>query len=141
MSDVTVQIKGLDDLKRSLKQFPINVQKNILVASIRAEASHIAKVAKSKVPKKSGNLKRAIKVKKRRTKNKSYIKFSIGLTIGNSAKHDGFYGHIVEFGSSKMSAQPFMRPAYEQSKDNAISSVTTKMKQRIDKEILKVSRA
>jgi HK97 gp10 family phage protein len=92
------EYKGLKELTKALKAFPENVQKNILTSSIRAAASTIQKEAKKNVPVKTGNLKKSIVVKKRKT-TKTRIRFSIGIKRGT--KEDAFYGHIIEFGRSK----------------------------------------
>ena len=57
------------------------------------------------------------------------------VSMDEKTKEDAFYGHILEFGSSKMAASPFMRPALESKAGEAINDVKKKMQQRIDKEI------
>lgn len=127
------EIKGLKELSKALKAFPENIQNNILNSAIRAGIVTIQKEAKKNVPKREGILKKAIVIKKRRPKNKNMIKYQLGIRQGS--KDDAYYGHIVEFGSSKMEAKPFMRPALESKADEVINEVRKKMQQRIDKEI------
>lgn len=134
MSNTTsIKIQGLQELKNELKQFAPRVQKNILTSSIRAEASNVQKIAKKLAPKDTGNLKKSIKVKKRRTKNKNSIYFTVGLSFGKSSKNDGWYGRLVEFGTSKTKAQPFFRPAFDGLKTTGLQNIQKKMKQNIDK--------
>ena len=127
------EIKGLKELSKALKAFPENIQNNILNSAIRAGIVTIQKEAEKNVPKREGILKKAIVIKKRRPKNKNRIKYQLGIRQGS--KDDAYYGHIVEFGSSKMEAKPFMRPALESKADEVINEVRKKMQQRIDKEI------
>ncbi len=127
------EIKGLKELSKALKAFPENIQNNILNSAIRAGIVTIQKEAKKNVPKREGILKKAIVIKKRRPKNKNMIKYQLGIRQGS--KDDAYYGHIVEFGSSKMEAKPFMRPALESKADEVINEVRKKMQQRLDKEI------
>lgn len=126
------EVKGMAELTRALKAFPSNVQKNILNSAIRAAASSIQKEAKKNALVRTGKLKKDIIIKKRRTTN-TRIRYSIGIRRGT--KEDAFYGHILEFGSSKMAASPFMRPALESKAGESINDVKKKMQQRIDKEI------
>ena len=127
------EIKGLKELSKALKAFPQNVQNNILNSAVRAGAVTIQKEARKNVPKRKRKLEKAIVIKKRRPKNKNRIKYQLGIQQGT--KDDAYYGHIVEFGSSKMEAKPFMRPAFESKADEVKNEVRKKMSQRIDKEI------
>ncbi|AXX89340.1 hypothetical protein CKA55_07495 [Arcobacter suis] len=127
------EIKGLKELSKALKAFPQNVQNNILNSAVRAGIVTIQKEAKKNVPKRKRKLEKAIVIKKRRPKNKNQIKYQLGIKQGG--EDDAYYGHIVEFGSSKMQAEPYMRPALESKADEVINEVRKKMSQRIDKEI------
>ena len=133
------EIKGLKELSKALKAFPENIQNNILNSAIRAGIVTIQKEAKKNVPKRKRKLEKAIVIKKRRPKNKNMIKYQLGIRQGS--KDDAYYGHIVEFGSSKMEAKPFMRPALESKADEVINEVRKKMQQRIDKEIVRSKNA
>lgn len=132
MDAVTVNIEGLTDVKRALSVLPERIQKNILTAGVRAVASDISKSAKRLVHKDSRDLEKSIIVKKRRSRSKNYVWFTVGI---NAKKYNVYYGHMVEFGTSTMKEEPFMRPAFEQNKQKAISMMTTKIRSRIDKEI------
>lgn len=46
---------------------------------------------------------------------------------------DLFYGRFHEFGTVKMPARPFLRPAIEDNKQAAIDAIARRLKQRIDK--------
>lgn len=127
------EIKGLKELSKALKAFPQNVQNNILNSAVRAGTVTFQKEAKKNVPKRKRKLEKAIVIKKRRPKNKNQIKYQLGIKQGG--EDDAYYGHIVEFGSSKMQAEPYMRPAFESKADEVINDVRKKMQQRIDKEI------
>lgn len=144
------EIKGLKELSKALKDFPKNVQNNILTSAIRSGATTIQKEAKNNVAVDTGLLKKSIIVKRRRSK-KEIIKFSIGIRRIKDAREwfekkqnskyfkekpkDAYYAHMVEFGTSKMEAKPFMRIALEAKAEEVIGEVRKKMQQRIDKEI------
>jgi len=141
---MSVTVTGMKDLQKALKQFPKNVQKNICVGATRAVASEIAKDAKQHAPVRSGDLKRSIKVVKRKTRDESKIRFSIGAggkikwkVKGEQNSAIPYYAHMVEFGTSKMAAQPFMRPAFEGQGPKGIKFYKDYAGKRIDKEIAK----
>jgi len=51
-------------------------------------------------------------------------------------KTHAFYGRFVEFGTSKMAAKPFLRPAYDAARAKAVQAV----KERMAAELKKVSK-
>lgn len=132
MSDI--EISGIDEILKKLKVLPDRVQKNVVTGAIRAGASSISKEAKTLVPKDSGTLKKSIGVVKRRSKNKNIISFSVAPL----KKKDGWYAHFLEFGTIKMPAHPFMRPAFEKKGNETIEEAKKYMIKRIDKEIKKL---
>ena len=127
-----------EKLLKALKQFPTNIQKNVMTGAVRAGAKVVGDEVKQNVPIDSGNLKKSIGIVKRRTKNKSIIMFSV--TPRKGGKYDGWYGKFLEFGTSKMNAVPFMRPAYENQSNQSIKATKEYLAKRIDKEILKARR-
>ncbi len=136
MSDVKISVKteGIDEILRKLKRLPERVQKNVVVGAVRASAKPIIKEARLLVPVRTGTLKKSIGIKKRRSKEKNIISFSVAPL----SKKGGFYGKFVEFGTKKMSAHPFLRPAFEKKGEDSISSAKEYMRKRIDKEIAKL---
>jgi HK97 gp10 family phage protein len=122
-------------LLESLKQFPINIQKNVITGAVRAGAKPILTAAKANVPVDTGNLKKSLGTTKRKTEDKNIVRFSISPRRGGNS--DGFYGHMIEFGTSKMVAQPFLRPAFENQDNESIKAVSEYLAKRIDKEIEK----
>lgn len=135
MVDVDIDTK---DLLKALHKFPENVQKNIMNGAIRSAAAGISKAAKQRAPAgETGLLKKSIGVVKRRSKSKNIVSFSVTPRL---KKEHGYIGYFHEFGTSKMAAHPFMRPAFEAEGPNAIGFVRAYMKKRIDKEIEKSKR-
>ncbi len=135
---ISADVTGTDALLKALKQFPENIQKNVMTGAVRAAAKPIIDDARANVPVDSGNLKKSIGVVKRKSDDKTKIHFSV--TPRKGGKNDGFYGHMIEFGTSKMAAQPFMRPAFEKQDQQSIEAAKKYMAKRIDKEIEKAKR-
>lgn len=63
-----------------------------------------------------------ITVKKLSTKRIEAFKTKHGKS-GAKNPNDPFYWRFVEFGTSKMPAKPFLRPAFEQSKHQAAKAI------------------
>ena len=103
---VDVKIEGLDELRHRLKSFA-NPEPIIKVA-LEQSGEHLRSAIQAITPVgATGNLQEAI-VKGEVIDGK--------ILIGPSQKGPAFRAHFVEFGTSKMSAKPFMRPAFEQQK-------------------------
>ena len=146
-------------LLEALKQFPQNIQKNILVGAVRAGTKPLVDAARANVPVDEGILKKSIGTVKQKTKDKSMVHFSVApltkkihlLQDRRNEKHYN-YGNIVEvgregnnwakkeFGTSTSAAQPLMRPAFESQDRQSIEAVKEYMAERIDKEIEKARR-
>ncbi len=139
-----VKITGLDELKKDLKKLSEKTRKSIVVSSLRSGAVTFRQSARSLAPAKSGILKKAITVKKIRTKDRSIVKFITAWTQqrggknavaqGSGTRNDAYYGHFVEYGTVHQSAQPFIRPAYDIDKSSVTGAITKQMAKRITKE-------
>ena len=135
MIDFDAQAGGIDKILRKMKALPGRIQNNILVGGVRACAKPIIKEAKRNAHKDSGALIKSIGVVKIRMRDKNIILFTIAPRL---KKKHGYLAHFHEFGTSKMAAQPFMRPAFENKGEEAINALKEYMKKRIDKEISKL---
>lgn len=125
-------------LSAALKEFPQNIQKNVLDGAVRAGANVIVQAAKENVPKKTRNLEKSIGINKRRTKDKSFSWSTVSPRRGG--RNDGFYGHMVEYGTSKSAANPFMRTAFDSHNQESIEAARAYIASRIDKEVEKARR-
>lgn len=133
MVEAVIDVKALH---KALQQFPVRVQSNIMVGAIRAGAAMLAKEAQLRAPKETKKLSKSIQAVKRKSE-KSYIVF---FTVAPRLKKPhGYLAHFHEFGTSKMVATPFMRPAYDTKGGDVIEAVKTYMAQRIDNEIVKAN--
>ena len=121
-------------LIETLQKFPKNIQKNVMVGAVRAGANVIRDEARRKVPIKTGTLKKSIVSIQRKAKQ-GEIKFSV--TPSKGGKNSGWYAHFVEFGTSKMTAKPFMRPAFEQSNNESLEASKKYIAERIPQELAK----
>ena len=139
---------SLKNLKKALRQFPKNVQKNIANGAIRAGCKPILFKAKSLVPFEQGDLEKSIKIRKRKSKNKNMVHYSV--SAGNfvqtvKGKQKIFYAAYVEWGHTSKNgkatmAYPFMRPAYEMEAHKCIDATKAYYLKRIDKEIAKLKK-
>lgn len=157
-----VKFEGMEEVMKSLKQLPKNLQNRVLVDATREMGAEIALQAREYVSVDEGALRDSIGLTRRKMRTKGLITFSIsprtdvlrkGLKaqdvekVTRVSKETGFkyttwdnYGGWVEFGNSKMPAHPYLRPAYELKGENSIRVFTDYVAQRLDKEIEKARR-
>lgn len=137
----TVKLQGFAELAAKLKELPQNISKNALRAGVSAGAVVIKNEAKRSVPVDTGTLKRAIYHKQAREQSNQYKQvFIVGVKSGKryqkvgkkQRNFDAFYWRFIEFGTRFISARPFLRPAFEKKKFEAIEAIKNKLKQRID---------
>jgi HK97 gp10 family phage protein len=147
-------IKGLSELSAALKELPLRIARNALRQSVARGAVVIRDEAKAKAPVSSGpsapgdtlpgTLKRSIVIKHDRerstpTSQTYVVAVRHGKQYRNQGKkgnrsQDAYYWRWVEFGTVKMSARPFMRPAFETQKEAAVQEIARVLAERIAQE-------
>ncbi|MDE3838658.1 hypothetical protein C0966_04545 [Bacillus methanolicus] len=117
-----MQLEGMEQLLRQIERLGQKVDTQIEEKALKEGAEFLKDKIKENVPVRTGNLKENIVVSD--VKNGS-------IDIGVDQQGDAFYGHFLEFGTSKMSAKPFMGPAFESNKQ----TVQEKMSEVIKREL------
>ena len=150
-----VKVSGLKELNQALKQLPDRVAKNVLRGATSAGAAVIRKEARIKAPVYTGSvaeghpppgtLRRAI-YQKQIAELSGLLKqvFYVGVRRGKGQHDkkgrtlDAWYWRFVEFGTAKMSAIPFLRPAFEAKKQEAVDAIKNYLAERIPREVEKL---
>ena len=139
--DISVEIEGLDDLTQQLKRLEslakqktltykamffatkpmLDEVKRLAPKAEKAYYRYYRKNGKSRVLQTPGKLKKSIK--RRRVKLDS----SIGVAVysgpikhGEAKKYNVFYWRFLEYGTPKMPAFPFIRPAFDHKKEESL---------------------
>jgi HK97 gp10 family phage protein len=152
----TIAIQGFEDFKRQLAALPGRIGRNVLRGGVNAAATVIRKEVVLRAPEytgpvaeghpPAGTLKKAIYQKQIAELSSAVNQtFYVGVRQGKRQQAvkrgksvvnlDAFYGRFVELGTSKMSARPFLRPAFEASREAAIEAMRAYMADRIPKEL------
>lgn len=93
-------VKGIEDWTKKLNELTPRMQKNVFTSAVNGGASKYIKIARRNLGGGYTTLKKSLKSKKRRSP-KGRIKITVYPEQGKGAKNDGWYAHIVEFGSYK----------------------------------------
>lgn len=146
---IQIKVTGLSDLDRQLRAFGPKLAERGLRAMNYAGAKVILDAARAAAPVRTGLLRANIVTIKRRSPRNAFTHSvalkSVRLTYGNTklnkklrrvgkkytADGPAFYGKFIEFGSSKMEARPFLRPAFY----NAVPAAVEAMKARLAKAV------
>lgn len=141
MMAVSFKIEGGADLSRRLLELNDKLQKKILRSAVVAGAQVIKKrakqIARSKGIEDTGALIRNIAGKVEKQRNPEYVQINIGVRHGKpnpkaKRQDDPFYWHMHEFGTSKMAARPFIRPAFEETKEEALGAMVERVKKGLE---------
>lgn len=107
-----VKIEGLEELKKTLQDVMPREATNILRRTTLTIASAVRDEVRTKAPVNTGALRRAIKSKRDRG-TKTSISASVIADAGGGRSGRGYHWHFLEFGTVKMTAQPFIVPTVE----------------------------
>lgn len=161
----TVQVVGLNELLTKLKTLPAELASK-RGGPVRAALFQAAKVvrdeARQDAPRRTGSLAANIVAKRNphpeaHRANEEYgimvssIKRKYADTarnrrkgrVGKSYRVAGpaYYWRFLEFGTRKMTARPFLRPAFDRTKSHALDVFTRALASGIDKLVAKLGRA
>ena len=160
MSDFSVQIQGLSELNQALSELPQRLARNVLRGSVAAGAAVIRREARERAPRYAGQvaaghpppgtLKRSIySAQARRLSSLLQQVYHVGVVSGKRVKKSGrksgrapnaYYWRFVEFGTVKMAARPFLRPAFEAKKMAAVEALRAYMAERIPREVAQLAK-
>lgn len=152
-----VKVDGLSQIHKALSELGRKVSNKIAVKAMREGGKIVREQARQNAPilsqstpyRRAGTLKKAIKsstkvlkngkigtvirVKELTTKQIETFKVRSGKKGALNPK-DPYYWRFIEFGTSKMPAKPFLRPAFEQTKEKAATEIIKTLKDGIEEE-------
>lgn len=103
-------------LPQIISELPVAVR-----AALVASAQQIAQDAKDRVPVETGRLRDAIHIE--------LTEEGVEVVAGD---HEAFYGHIIEHGGVNHPPHPFLVPALEQNRDNAVAAIKAAIKKTVE---------
>ena len=143
----TISVTGLAELEKRMLAFPDKIARNIIARALSKGAAIIRDEARQIAPRDTGEMARDIMIKKARTeRGSSLLTFQVFVRTGKKSRlagkkrnvsRDSFYWRFVEFGTAKMAAKPFMRPAFERMKVQAVEAIRDSLADNIEKEAAK----
>jgi HK97 gp10 family phage protein len=150
----TFKVEGLAELARALRELPEKVAKNGLRVSVYAGAKVVRDEARIRAPRAAqslganqpppGTLRRSV-IMKQIPELSSLTRQTFFVTVRHGKKYrkqgkkgnlsqDAWYWRFVEFGTRKMRARPFLRPALEAKRREAVQAMKDRLSERIELE-------
>ncbi len=135
---IKAKIDGLQPLLRTLAEAGKNVQKKGTRKAVGAAGKIILKAAKTRVRRKSGLLARSLGRKVKVYRGSGVAVAVVGprkgfkmevVRDGRTVLSDPIrYAHLVEFGTVKSQAFPFLTPALQESQQQVLTAMTDAIK-------------
>lgn len=151
--DVKIKLEGFAELDRELRELPLRMQGNILRSALMKGAKLIQDELKLTTPVSQDDRVRMVKKKggEKVEHRPGFMKSRIRRRSGIRRKEDqrGFsgdtaasvrvgisgvpYAGSVEFGTANAPANPFVRRAWEATKDRVLDAIKGQLRKRLDK--------
>lgn len=136
----TVKIEGLRELDQALSQFTPAKRRAIGRVALDNAGELVARAARALVPVDSGGLRESIDVsgtlsgtqKAKHSKQAEQERF-----IGPDSRPQG---HLREFGGDGKAPQPYMRPAWDETKDEVLHRIQDELIVGIEKAVQSAAR-
>lgn len=140
-----IHLDGIRELQRALDKLPRELQDKAEKAAVRGGAFLISKSAKSKVSSLTGTLKKAIgitvrKVKGRVTGRVRAKSKKVSVTVNGQTRivNPAKYASLVEYGTSRTAARPFIRTAIEATKGSVVSAMAESYNKNLGKAVARI---
>lgn len=120
---VGASIVGVKEASKALFDLPKSLRKSAVRSAMKKVLKPVVKSAREKAPKATGEGAKSIKARTNKDLKSSDVsfsgrKFAIGMSVGPDTKH--YYMRFHEHGTSKLSANPFLRPAWDMHKEQVL---------------------
>jgi HK97 gp10 family phage protein len=127
MSEFKVVVSGLDGLEQKLRDEPKKVAVKVLRKAAKDAAEIWVPAIEALAPELTGFLKSEIV---EASKSKSGSEGGIQVLVGPSKR--AYYATFREFGTRYQAARPFVRPAFEATKDQVLAAFVEDLQQGLE---------
>ena len=128
MAEFEVKVDGVQELQDNLEELKTTIQEEF-ERIITEAAGKIRDDAERRAPKRTGEMAENIIVDTIEIK-KTGIKVGVGVEGGQQG--DYFYWYFQEFGTANMAANPFLRPAFDENKEDVRKEIQSKVRDLLE---------
>lgn len=128
---------SLEGLQLALKNLPYHLTEEVHIAALKKAAKPLRDRIEIAAPEVTGEFVKTLAVRKTKFKNFGEHQVIVGFKKGRDGNGPlkGFIAHFHEFGTSKMPAKPFMRPADEYTRKQQDSIYEAELQKEVDKRL------
>ena len=132
---LTAEVRGGFEIAAVLKNLPPDVERKLTNQALRAGARVIRNRARQLVPVKSGLTKKAIVVRSADRRSKARGAQIVVGVLRNRAN----IGRFLELGTVRQNAQPFLRPAVDETKTETVRAIAASLDKGIKRQVKALS--
>lgn len=128
---ITLNLRGMPELREALKRLGSALKMEVIQEALMKGAEPIRAAAAQKAPRRTGTLAEEM-IAAHSTEWGRYARGAreaVAVRIGPSKK--AFYGKFQELGTRRHAAQPFLRPAFDERKDEAMGIIRDELRRRV----------
>lgn len=143
-----VKVEGLAELEREMTQLSKSAGRRVLRSSLQKSTPQLIQEMKSRAPVNTGALRDSITTSSKLAKAQSRKhrkmfkddRLAVEVFVGPSYNlgAGGRHAHLLEFGTVKMSPQPFMRPAFDGDKMKLLGRVEDNLRTELNKSLARM---
>jgi HK97 gp10 family phage protein len=138
---MSIKVEGLKELEKKMISLGPKISLKALRSSLAAGAKVIKQDAMARVPVKTGTLRKSLYIKRLTKPNPYAERYILGARHGKKMQKrnlDAYYWSWIEFGHKDRSGKavdprPFIRPAFESRKIQAMDTIKQVLKTKIEK--------
>lgn len=151
MSQPPIKLVGLAQIGLALSRLPSHLQRSAEAAVLREGAKPLVKEVRSKAPIASGLLKKSIGFRVKKIKGVISARIGPKTGFGKEVTRIGSdgqprqvysdpnkYSHLVELGTSRTAAKPFIRPAMEAVKPEILQKMAEGYRKHLERVIARL---
>jgi HK97 gp10 family phage protein len=126
-----MKLHGARQMDKVLAGLPRKIRGRVLSNAVMGAAGVIQRAAKQTAPVAGGTLKAEIVRRRRRGGN--------GVTVQVGPTRDAFWGMFQEFGTKHHAPRPWLRPAFEENKAEALDKMGKSLGRAIEREATRLA--
>lgn len=150
MIKFNIEAPGLKELAKRLKDLPDELNGKFVRATMGEAVKPTVRRAQENAPVDSGRLQLQIGKQSAIKGDQVFVRVGVLLTTkkgierslkkkeggkskGTVLTHDAYYDFMVELGTEKMAARPFLMPAFDATKEEFVATFVSKTNTKLDK--------
>ena len=135
-SETEIGVTGLAELEQKLLQLEKMTAAKAVRGALMTATRPMRDRARALAPVDTGNLVSQIRARSALAGQQRGTAATVHLLVGES----GYYGSFIEFGTAKMAARPFLRPAFDETAPQVVERFRASLARRIKRQLVQAKK-